>query len=537
MNKVQELIKQTTNKLVNTMKLTLGPKGKTVAYTKSSEFHPTKPFITKDGATVAINMMSNDKYENQILSMIREGSIQTMLSSGDGTTTTAILIQALINKGIDILNEGISFYELSKSYDKALYDIKDYIKNQSINLDNKPELLKDIASVSANDEIIGNQLYELVKEIGLYGDIDVRASMKNKVEIEKYIGIKLNHGWIDVSMCNKSIHKTFEAENVRVLVYLDEIKNIHRILPYIKLLNGINKNIPLLIVCEGIAPIAKKELVNLINNGALICAVELDQILNRKQIVADDIEAITGAYIIDDSYEIPIGYIDELEQVLGYSNFVIATANNCCLTGDMNNPDIKELIDLRIKDIKERLLLDDNQNNTELSNIERKFHKKRLANFTGGVATIFIGGNTQVEINELKDRYDDAVLAMQASVKDGVSIGGGYTFIHTAQHLKNKTIKNNIINNDCYHIVLNALESPFKELLINADIFNRYNEIKASIIKNKVYDLRTNKYIKIKDTTIYDSTKVLLDAIENAITVSKSLLSIQAIMYEGVLFE
>lgn len=194
MNKVHELIKRSVNKIVDPIKVTLGPKGKTVAYTLSSEFHNIKPLITKDGATVAINIMSNDKYENQIISIVREGSIQTMLSSGDGTTTTAILIQALVNKGYELIEEGISFYDLSKAFDKALLDVKEYLKSNSINVETSEELLKDIASISSNDEKIGSFLYDLIKEIGIYGDIDVRTSMLNETSIEKHFGMKLNQG-------------------------------------------------------------------------------------------------------------------------------------------------------------------------------------------------------------------------------------------------------------------------------------------------------------------------------------------------------
>jgi chaperonin GroEL len=194
MNKVHELIKRSVNKIVDPIKVTLGPKGKTVAYTLSSEFQNIKPLITKDGATVAINIMSNDKYENQIISIVREGSIQTMLSSGDGTTTTAILIQALINKGYELIEEGISFYDLSRAFDKALLDVKKYLKSNSINVETNEELLKDIASISSNDEKIGSFLYDLIKEIGIYGDIDVRTSMLNETSIEKHFGMKLNQG-------------------------------------------------------------------------------------------------------------------------------------------------------------------------------------------------------------------------------------------------------------------------------------------------------------------------------------------------------
>lgn len=194
MNKVHELIKRSVNKIVDPIKVTLGPKGKTVAYTKSSEFEQIKPFITKDGATVAINVMSNDKYENQIISMVREGSIQTMLTSGDGTTTTAILIQSIVKKGYELIEDGVSYYDLSRAFDKALKDIKRYLLANTIDVENRQELLKDVASISSNDEYIGQFLYDIINEIGVYGDIDVRTSMLTETTLEKHMGMKLNQG-------------------------------------------------------------------------------------------------------------------------------------------------------------------------------------------------------------------------------------------------------------------------------------------------------------------------------------------------------
>lgn len=192
---------------------------------------------------------------------------------------------------------------------------------------------------------------------------------------------------------------------------------------------------------------------------------------------------------------------------------------------------------MKIRDIKERLEHDDMKNNTELSNLQRKYHKKRLAGFTGGVATILIGGNTQVEVSELKDRYDDAVLAIQAAIKEGVSYGGGYSYLNCVKHLKNNIHNVVDVHKDSYELVLSSLESPFKELLKNADMYNAYEQIKQEILNNKVYDLRNNTFVSIDETNIFDPTKVLIDALENAISVAKNLLSIKQVMYEGVIYE
>jgi chaperonin GroEL len=291
-------------------------------------------------------------------------------------------------------------------------------------------------------------------------------------------------------------------------------------------------------LCEGIAEIAKKEVITQIQTGSQICMVELDLILYKKQITVTDLACITGATVIDDKYEVSNNInMDMLLDDLGFSDEVLVTANSCTLTGDLSNEEVVYNINARIEDIKERLEYDDLKSNTELSNLQRKYHKKRLAGFTGGVATIMIGGNTQVEISEVKDRYDDAVLAIQAAIKEGVSYGGGYTYLNCVEHLKNKinTIEN--VNKDCYQLVLSSLETPFKELLKNGDIYNTYETLKSEILKGNVYDLRNNQIVNVLNTNIYDPTKVLIDALENAISVAKNLLSIKHVMYEGVLYE
>lgn len=188
------------NKIANAVKLTLGTKGRTVLYTSlhhdpTNKYERIAPSVTKDGATVAKHIMSNDDYENLVISIVREASIKTMLSSGDGTTTTMILAQALIQNGLKLLNEGMSFYELNKGIDKAVKDIVDYIVDKSISIDNNYSLLKDIASISANDEVIGETIYSIIKDLGIQTDIEVKESFNTRTTIQQVPGIKTYRGW------------------------------------------------------------------------------------------------------------------------------------------------------------------------------------------------------------------------------------------------------------------------------------------------------------------------------------------------------
>lgn len=435
------------------------------------------------------------------------------------TTTTMILAQYLITEGLKLLSEGVSFYELSKQIDHAVKDIVDYINNNSIKIEDNPELLREIAAISSNDEKLGDFIYSIVEDIGLYGDIEVKESQYSETRIHKTQGMKLHKGWIETFMVNDVREMSFKADNCHVLIIDDTIQAVTDIDKYIHALAGK----PLVVFCDDITDITLKQIEKMIQAiGPKICFVNNDGHGDRKLLLMNDLAALTSAYVIDAKSPFDIknmGFAEKIKVDEWYTSIIGGKGDT-------------ELIEQLVEEIKDTLEDDENVDETNLTHVERKFHKKRLANLTGGVAVIHVGGKTQMEMKELKDRFDDAVLAVESAIKQGVNVGGGSTYINCQKSL-NKAFKEQWGRG--YKMVLGSLESPFKQLLINADLFNQFEYFKDSLIKGMALDLRDNKLYKLSEAKykVYDPSSVLIDSLVNASAVAKSLLSIKDILYDG----
>jgi chaperonin GroEL len=510
-----ELILKAVNQLANTVKLTLGAKGRTVLYNTEEN----KPHITKDGVSVARHVSSNDSYEAMVMTVLKEAAVKTMLSSGDGTTTTMILAQYLINKGFDLLAEGYSFYQLAKEFDKALNDIITTIKTKyTKSIESNTELLKEVASISANDEKIGEFIYDIIKEIGIYGDIEVKTSPRNETVVVKTAGMKLHRGWLEGFMVNDAKEMVYRATNVNILILNDEIHALSDIEYYLKACLGSN----LLIFCNDMSTMATKALKQYLElSRASVCVVENDGFGDRKIALMNDLAALTGAWVVDN------GTAKDVNN-LGFAGEVIVEE---LYTSILDGRQDTELVEQIIEEIKYKLQEDADNDELSLSNMERKWLRKRLANLTGGVAVIYAGGRTELEMKEIKDRLDDAVLAVYSAIKEGVCVGGGYTFINVKNDLYSPS------NNKAYNTVLDAIEEPFKQLLINSDLINHYEEYRSKISKGQALDLRNNKLEKINNYKVYDPCSVLCDSLINAIAVAKSLLSVKQLVYDGICYK
>ena len=276
-----------------------------------------------------------------------------------------------------------------------------------------------------------------------------------------------------------------------------------------------------MVFCDDISDITLGQIKKWLDVSAYpICFVENDGFGDRKQILMNDLAALTSSMIVEPTTEFN-------SKNLGFAKEIKIDQYHTRVTPDEETID-RELVDAIVEEILYILDQDDNNDELELSNRERRFHQKRLANLTGGVAVIHAGGRTELEMKELKDRLDDAVLAVSSAIKLGVNIGGGYTFINC----QNKLSKNN--NKKGYNLILNSLEVPFKQLLINADLMNEYDKFKDALLKNKAIDLRDGKIYSLTGDsyTVYDPTSVLIDSVSNAVAVSKSLLSVKNLIYE-----
>ena len=515
----QEIILKGTNTICDAVKTTLGTKGRTVLF-NTFLADENKPSVTKDGATVARNIRSMDDYENLVISVVREASLKTMLSAGDGTTTTCVIAQHVINNGMNLLNSGISYYELSKGIDEAVKNITEYLKANSTSIDDNISVLREIASTSANDESVGELIYDVVKDIGIFGNIEVKRSQLYNTRIDKIKGIKTSKGWYNAFMVNNLKKESFEAKECAILILTDDLRDFKVLEQYIKALDGM----PLLVFCESISEQLLIRLQSYIEGVRYpICFVENDEYRDRKMMLCRDIGIITGARVITSHDRFDI-------ENLGFADEVRVTEHNTAIIGG----DIKqELADIEVTRIKELLESDRLNANTDMSNMEKRFYQKRLANYTGGMALIQVGGRTQIEMNELKDRMDDAVLAVESAIREGVSVGGGFTFVNCKKALQDN-IKSISTNKHGYQLVLNAIEEPFHQLLINSEKYVEFSVIQEKLLSGLGYDLRNNTFLPLKNYTVYDATAVLLDALVNAISVSKSLLSVKELIYDGI---
>jgi chaperonin GroEL len=434
------------------------------------------------------------------------------------TTSTMILAQHLINEGTKLLSEGMSYYELSKQMDDALADVVEYVKSTSISIEDKPELLKEIASISSNDEKIGEYIYNIIKEIGLFGDIEVKTSQYSETRVDKTTGMKLHKGYFEPFMVNNIKESTFTANNVAVLIVEGVIRAMEDIRHYIEFLNGK----PLVVFCDDISDITIGQIKKWLDvSGYPICFVENDGFGSRKQTLMNDLAALTSSMIVEENTPFDARNLGRAKEIKVDQLYTRVSPDEDFID--------TQLVDDIIEDIKYLLNSNENEDDMELSNKEKRFHQKRLANLTGGVAVIHAGGRTEMEMKELKDRLDDAVLAVSSAKKMGVNIGGGFTFIN-CQHRLTKTN-----NKKGYNLVLQSLEVPFKQLLINADLVNELDIYKSALLKNKAIDLRDGKIYNINsnDYTVYDPTSVLIDSLSNAVAVSKSLLSVKNLIYEN----
>lgn len=516
---IQEIVLNATNTICDPVKATLGTKGRTVLYDMYVS-DMKKPTITKDGASIAKHIRSEDGYENLVISVLRESSLRTMLNAGDGTTTTCILAQYLITEGIKLLNSGVSYYELSRGIDEAVEAVKTYLYSNTRYVNDDLKMLQNIASISANDEKIGKLIYDIICEIGVFGNIQVEKSMLPETVVETTKGMKLQKGWIYPFTCTDLVSETFTAEDCYILVLNEEIKEWGVFYEYFKLLDGK----PLLVFCDDTGDLMDKKIRTMFSTTRYpICFVENEGFGDKREIMRDDLAVITGARVTN-SYE-PV----DLDN-LGYAQKVIVTPTSTSIIGGASFEDV---VEERAEEIKKILEDDKTSGNTLLSNMSKVFFQRRLANFTGGVSVIKVGGKTEIEIKELKDRIDDAVLAVECAIREGISLGGGYTYLHCKKALE-RELKGVKENKQAYSLVLDAIEAPFKQLLINSDLFNQFSSIKQNILRKKGFDLRTGKFVKIEDYNVFDATAVLLEAIINASTVAKSLLSVKEIVYEGI---
>jgi chaperonin GroEL len=447
------------------------------------------------------------------------------------TTTTAVLAQEIINKGYELLKSGVTSYEFNKYADWAVEDIKEYILKNSIEVDNNLELLKRVATISSNDPEVGQLIYDIVQEIGFYGDMDVKQTTNYTTEVHLVKGMKLHKGYFAPFFCNDQSKMEWRANNVHILVFNDTIRDYNDIRPYVQAATSPEgQPYPLLIYCNDVAATALNRIKGSMEfNPRPLMIVEHDGFGDRRTEIINDLCILTGASEVDPSQPANNPY-----GVLGYAEEVkVDRMFTSILEG---NTDV-DAVEAEVERIQRRI------KESNPSGNEKKFLQKRIANLTGGVAVINVGGKTKVEVKEQYARIEDAVLAVKSAIQKGVSVGGSVTWCRTAFYgfIEGCQKRGIDINNpdeipSSYRLIFQSLDAVLNQLLINSDDIKSLDAVITNAIDDKNpkgYDLSTREFYDLDDYEVYDATSVLLDSISNAVAVSKSILSIEKVIVDG----
>lgn len=443
------------------------------------------------------------------------------------TTSTILLTQALVNSGYRLLSEGnVSSWEMNKEIDEAVEDITDYILSESKDISNNLDMLRELATISANDEEIGDMIYDIINELSVHCDIEVKKSKRMFTEIEAVNGMKLHKGYFDGFMCNDYKNMTFSASDANILIYDGVIKDYNQIAPYVKAsINEEGNPIPIVIYAQDVNRIAINRIEGMLKyNPRPFMIVEHDGFGDRRTDIMNDLAVVTGGIIVNEDSNTNALMV---KSSLGKCKEVFVTDRHSSFIGGYGNPNnIKESID-EINQVLESL---DPTNKQDI-----KFYKKRLANLAGGIAVIHVGGSTPFEMEEKYMRIDDAVLAVKSAISSGISIGGGVTWINASVHGIDKSRKYNRVDNPSYFMVFDSLQEIPAQLLKNSGEYTSdfFKDLKKKYLsKNKKgYNLSDRKFYDMNDYKVYDATSVLTDVLSNASSVSKSLLSVEVAIH------
>ncbi len=500
--------------LANTVKLTLGPKGRNVVLEKKFG----APLITNDGVTIAKEIELEDPFENMGAQLIKEVSTKTNDVAGDGTTTAAVLAQAIIKEGLKNVAAGANPMALRRGIAKATELAVEELKSISKSINSKNEIAS-VASISAGDETVGELISEAMERVGKDGVITVDESKTLKTELNVVEGMQFDRGYISSYMVTNTDKMEAELENPVILITDKKISSIQELLP---ILEQILKNgQKLLIIAEDIEGEALATLVVNKLKGVFNCvAVKAPGFGDRRKAMLQDIATLTGGTVI--SEETGLELKETTLDQLGRAKLVKVDKDNTTIIGGAG--DVNE-IQNRIKSIKAQIA-------ETTSDYDREKLQERLAKLAGGVAVINVGAATEVEMKDMKLRIEDALAATRAAVEEGVVPGGGIALLNVAAKIKDKVEKLEDDEKTGGMIVVKALESPVRQIAVNSGVDGGVvvNKIVTDNKPNWGFDAASGKYCDMYEAGIIDPTKVARSALQNAASVAATLLTTEALV-------
>jgi chaperonin GroEL len=507
-------LKSGIDQLANAVKVTLGPKGRNVVIQKSFG----APVITKDGVTVAKEIELEDAVENMGAQMVKEVASKTADAAGDGTTTATVLAQAMVNAGMKYVTAGANPMDLKRGIDKAVHTVIADLKGQSEVVGSDFNKIKQVASISANnDEEIGSLIADAMKRVTKDGVITVEEAKGTDTYVDEVIGMQFDRGYLSPYFITNTENMTTEYENPLILIHDKKISNVQEIIPVLE--KAVQTGRPLLIIAEDVDSQALGTLVvNRLRAGLKIVAVKAPGFGDRRKAMLEDIAILTGGTVISDEQ----GYKLENAELshLGQAEKITVDKDNTTI---VNGKGKKADINARITQIKAQI-------DTTTSDYDREKLQERLAKLAGGVAVLYVGAATEVEMKEKKDRVDDALHATRAAVEEGIVAGGGVALVRAIHSLEKLTGANEDENLGIL-IVKKALESPLRTIAENAGVDG--SVVLQEVLKAKGakgYNARTDEYEDLKKAGVIDPTKVTRIALENAGSIASMVLTTECVI-------
>ena len=510
----RDALKNGVDKLANAVKVTLGPKGRNVILDKKFG----APHVTKDGVSVAKEIELKDPVENMGAQMVKEVASKTADDAGDGTTTATILAQSIVTTGLKNVAAGANPMDLKRGIDKAVKAVTAELKRISKSVGTDNEKIKQVATVSANnDDTIGSLIAEAMAKVKTEGVITVEEAKGTETTVDVVEGMQFDRGYLSPYFVTDAEKMIVEMENPYILVYDKKISNMKDLLPVLEPVAQSGR--PLLIIAEDVDGEALATLVvNKLRGGLKIATVKAPGFGDRRKAMLEDIAILTSANLISEEQGFKLENAT-LEMLGTAEKVTIDKDNTTIVDGAGKKADIKA----RVGQIKAQI-------ETTTSDYDKEKLQERLAKLAGGVAVLYVGATTEVEMKEKKDRVDDALAATRAAVEEGIVPGGGVALVRAEKAL-DKLEGLNADENTGIAIVRRALEEPLRQIIINAGgegavVVQKVREGKADF----GYNARTEEYTNMYKAGIIDPTKVTRIALENAASIAALLLTTECVI-------
>ncbi|MBL7790156.1 MAG: chaperonin GroEL [Chitinophagales bacterium] len=512
----RDKLKSGVDQLANAVKVTLGPKGRNVVIEKKYG----APHITKDGVTVAKEVELEDPIENMGAQMVKEVASKTNDQAGDGTTTATVLAQAIITPGLKALVSGANPMDLKKGIDLAVSKVVGHLKENSQTVGDDNDKIKQIATISANnDSEIGTLIAEAMAKVKKEGVITVEEAKGTQTEVKVVEGMQFDRGYISPYFITNSEKMEADLDNPYILITDKKISTMKDILPILE--KTVQTGRPMLIIAEDLEGEALTTLVlNRLRGTLKIAAVKAPGFGDRRKAMLEDIAILTGGTLINEERGFKLESA-ELDMLGSAEKVTIDKDNTTIVNGSGKSDDIKA----RVAQIKAQI-------ETTTSDYDREKLQERLAKLSGGVAVLYVGAATEMEMKEKKDRVDDALAATKAAVEEGVIPGGGVGYIRALDALA-KLKGDNEDQQTGIEIIRKAIQSPLRQICENAGV-------EGSVVVNKViegkadfgYNAREDKYENLYKAGVIDPAKVARVALENAASIAAMLLTTEAVIVE-----